>query len=401
MNIEIHHADWAIPYPKACHAESVPGLLWPMTHVEHELDSFPWHLSGRLAHHLEEPDSSFEYLHLTTFFRARAAMLALKGKILDHTDLHTALSKHQVQVGGIYRKQLIRSIRTAMTKHNLGQLPECIIHPLDPNHDPQLLEKNRTLIHRVIQAAEIEYENTLTFISVATEMDEEFSRHSVGFWIKGAEMPKATKVRVRVRFHGIGHDVLPCRETVKRRSREGLPLAIIAVKSQTEFGFAAESVGREQLAVGRGETLGSGQWAESNEQARVLGDFKAILLPSGRKMVLTRKHKRRAFLRAVYQWCTKKKTETFFWQDILEDYNETFKDPSQRTLMISSDRIDNDLFKGQKAEFDELFQILDRTAGHLRLKLHFIVSKMGCWMFWWGLGNILNEFLPDAADLIA
>ena len=63
-------------------------------------------------------------------------------------------------------------------------------------------------------------------------------------------------------------------------------------------------------------------------------------------------------------------------QDILEDYNETFKDPGQRTLMISSDRIDNDLFKGQKAEFDELFQILDRTAGHLRLKLHFIVSKM-------------------------
>jgi len=395
LHNEIHPADWTIPYPRDCHAESVPSVLRPLTHVTHDLDSFPWHLAGQLAHHLEKPEASFEYLQLTTFFRARAAMLALKGKILDHTDLHIALSKHQVQVGGIYRKQLLRCIRTAMTKHNLGQLPECIVHPLDPHHDPNQLEKNRTLIHRVIQAAEIEYENTLTFISVATELDEEVSRHTVGFWVKGAEMPKATKVRVRVRLHDIGHDVLPCRDTVKRMIQTGLPVEIIAVKMQAEFGFAPAVGGISEFK----EKISEGQ--ERPKVAKIIGDFKAILLPSGRKMMLTRKHKRRAFLRAVYQWCTKKKTDTFFWQDILEDYNETFKNPCQRTLMISSDRIDNDLFKGQKAEFEELFQILDRTAGHLRLKLQLLISKMGCWGLLYAFGSTLSDFVFDASILIA
>ena len=112
-------------------------------------------------------------------------------------------------------------------------------------------------------------------------------------------------------------------------------------------------------------------------------------------MVLTRKYKRRAFLRAVHTWCTKHQTDTFFWQDILEDYNAKFKDPNQRTLQITSDRIDNDLFKGQKAEFNELFQMLDRTAGHLRLKIPFLVSKMGCWGVLWTVGNSLSEYAID------
>jgi hypothetical protein len=44
-------------------------------------------------------------------------------------------------------------------------------------------------------------------------------------------------------------------------------------------------------------------------------------------------------------------------------------------MQIMSDRIDDDLFKGQKSEFDELFQILDRTAGHLRMKVPILVAK--------------------------
>ena len=49
---EIHRAEWTILYPKVCNEESVPDLLRMLTHVEHGLESVPWHLAGQLVHHL-------------------------------------------------------------------------------------------------------------------------------------------------------------------------------------------------------------------------------------------------------------------------------------------------------------------------------------------------------------
>jgi hypothetical protein len=42
-----------------------------------------------------------------------------------------------------------------------------------------------------------------------------------------------------------------------------------------------------------------------------------------------------------------------------------------------SDRIADDLFKGQKVEFDEMFEMLDRTAGHMRLKMPILFDNKG------------------------
>lgn len=362
---ELHRAEWKLPYPKNCNTENIPRILWPLMHVEHEMEDFPWHLVGRMISLLETPEASFEYLHVTVYFRARAAMLALKGDVLDHKELHTALSKHQVQTGGIYRKHLIRVVRTFLVKNNLVQLPECDFHAIDPTYDPKQAEMNRDLIQRLIHSAEFNYLNTLNFISVAPEMEEEISNHSTGFWVKGAEMPNAEEVWVRVRPHKIGHDITPCLNDVKRITRAGKPVPIITVRHQAEFPFAKAG---DRMTDNRGHT-------QDSEHAKVLGDFNVIILPSGRKMQLTRKYKRRAFLRAAHLWCSKHHTDTFFWQEILEDYNAQFKDPTQRCMQIMSDRIDDDLFKGQKSEFDELFQILDRTAGHLRMKVPILVAK--------------------------
>lgn len=113
------------------------------------------------------------------------------------------------------------------------------------------------------------------------------------------------------------------------------------------------------------------QAAPERPVARVIGSFQAIALPSGRKMLLGTKFKRRAFLRAVDAYCTAHRTDTFFAQTIIEDYNASL-DPSVRAQKaIKSDRVMDDLFKGQKAEFNELFEILDLSAGHFRLKMPF------------------------------
>jgi hypothetical protein len=69
--------------------------------VEHAGEACPWHLTTKALNLLETPQACYEYLHLVWFFRARAAMLALEGSVLDHHDLFRALSKHRVQVAGI------------------------------------------------------------------------------------------------------------------------------------------------------------------------------------------------------------------------------------------------------------------------------------------------------------
>jgi hypothetical protein len=280
---------------------------------------------------------------------------------------------HRIQIGEIYRKHLLDCIHKTLSIHNLSQLPDCDFRPLNPLQDPKQVEKHRELVLRVIQAGEIYFLNTLNFISENPSMDEEIAGESVGFWVKKVKSQKAVAVPVRVTHHAGGYEVKPSSDEAKKHFKAGREAVKFSVGLQEEFPLTDQTGGSEKPVGSRQVSAGS----TDRSHARVIGDFNAVILPSGRKMVLTRKHKRRAFLRAVYQWCTKEKNDVFFWQDILEDYNKTFKDPGQRAMIISSDRIDNDLFKGQKAEFDELFQVLDRTAGHLRLKLHFLISKMG------------------------
>lgn len=61
VSCEIYRAEWEIPYPAGCDAASLPGFLRPLTHVEHELESFPWPLVVRMKRNLEEPAASFEH----------------------------------------------------------------------------------------------------------------------------------------------------------------------------------------------------------------------------------------------------------------------------------------------------------------------------------------------------
>ena len=381
LSCEIRRAEWTIPYPKDINAKNVPDLLRMMTLMEHDLDSFPWQLAGQLVQHLEQPDESFEYLHLTMFFRARAAMLALNGRILDHADLHKALIKHQVQFGGIYRKLLIRSIRTALTKHNLGQLPECIVHPLEPGHDAKLQEKNRALIHRVIEAAEIEYVNTLTFISVAIELDEEFSRHSVGFWIKGAEMPKATNVRVRVRRHDGGYDVFPCLDDVKRMMRAGILVQKIAFKLQAELGLVREE---EQAGTqGTAATTGTLRVGEKSPMAKVIGDYRVIRIAGGMQINLATKHKARAFLGFVHRELEKTGQKDFYVEEMREAFNAQYTGEMSGKHW-KSDRFREDLFRDKEREFDLLFESLERGSGYYRMKL---LGLFGCILSWWSMAN--------------
>ncbi len=241
MKSEIHPADWGIPYPADLDEKCVPGLLRSLTHVDHDWDAFPWHLADRMIGLLETPEASFEYLHLTVYLRARAAMLVLKGHVLNIIGLHTALSKYQVQVGGIYRKHMLYHLQAFLKKHNMAQLPVCDMHSMDPLHDPGQTEKNRDLIRRVMQKAEIAYLNTLNFISESPEMTERIAGESVEFWVERRENHRAINVRVRVTRHKGWYEVKPCREEAKRLFSDGRTAGTFAVRLQEELPFGKAS----------------------------------------------------------------------------------------------------------------------------------------------------------------
>jgi hypothetical protein len=395
LSTEIHSANWSILHPENVNEKNVQAVLDRLTDVAHEWEDFPWYLVGRLVELLEKPEKSFEYYHVAAYFRARAAMLALKGDVLDRGDLFSALAKYRVQIGGIYRENVLFRLRAFMRKHNLAKLPDCNKECFDPFCEPDQAETNRDLIKSVMQWAERDYVSTLTFISVATEMKQQYCRHSVEVWVAGVDMPPPLGVLMRVKRDKFGYQLRPTQEEAERVMRAGRRIHGLRVRLQEELGIAAPEGGRREEGIvttltptlspprererSAGAETGSYIGEEKSEsgrpEARVIADFKAIILPSGNKMLLSRKHKRRAFLRAVHRWCLAKNTDSFFWQDVVEEHNSEFKHPHQRHRRIGCDRIDDDLFKGQKGDFDEIFELLDRAAGHVLLKVKFVLSK--------------------------
>jgi hypothetical protein len=149
-------------------------------------------------------------------------------------------------------------------------------------------------------------------------------------------------------------------------------MTVVAMPAGWEAGKRVEvcggegKVNSERSTVNSSSGSGSGQGEAAKPVARVFGDFHRIELPSGRMMALHQKHKRRAFLRAAHAWCEKNKTDAFDWETVIEEHNARYSGRGDENRRIKSDRVDDDLFKGQKEEFKELFGEPDRANGRLR-----------------------------------
>jgi hypothetical protein len=251
LSAEIHRADWSLIYPVQSDAEGIHLLLQPYTLVAHTWEVFPWQMTGRMLNVLQCPQGIYEYLHLVLYFRARAAMLALTGKVLDRRDLFRAMNRHQAQIGGIYREHLIVNLQGYLRKSNLAGLPECHSEDSVGEEEDEKIELNRRSIRKVVRAAEAGFMKTLDFISVATRMEEEVAGHSVGFWVGGGDKPKGKEVGARVRRFEGGYVIRPSDEDTKRMIGIGQTFEPIAVgeADSTELGAP-----RAEMADGRLQT---------------------------------------------------------------------------------------------------------------------------------------------------
>ena len=406
MSGEIHRADWTIPYPVACDAESVAAVLQPLTHFEHGWESFPWHLTGRLVGLLEQPEASFDYFYLTVFFSARAAMLALSGNVLYRKEVFGALSRYRVQVAGIYRAHLLHYLRLFLDKHNFVQLPDCEARLFDSQHSTEAAERNREMVQRVVEFAEADYMTTLSFISLATDMEEEVCGHSVGYWVKGGEMPAPVGVRVKTSRHEYGHDWMPTRDEAKAAYRAKRPVRAVAVRVQREFGGMVngswvmgggtdgrppgedrgpQTIDQRPGREGRGPTrVPANVW-------KVVGDYRVIKIPGSKPINLMKKHKARAVVGFIHRALTKAGAGDFYVDEMRDEFNAQFTDAMAGKRWMS-DRFREDLFKGKEREFDLLFEILERASGHYRIKACGLVG------FLWWLGSLADGGLGDWLD---
>jgi hypothetical protein len=233
-------------------------------------------MTGRMLNVLQCPQGIYEYLHLVLYFRARAAMLALTGKVLDRRDLFRAMNRHQAQIGGIYREHLIANLQGYLRKSNLAGLPVCHSEDSVGEEEVEKIERNRRTLRGVVQEAESKYLKTLDFISVATRMEEEVAGHSVGFWVGGGEETQGKEVRTRVRRFEGGYVIRPSDEDTKRMIGIGQPFEPIAVgeAESAERGGSKElgapsAEGKDdrlQTADGRLKSAGRGQKSEEDRR---------------------------------------------------------------------------------------------------------------------------------------
>lgn len=409
LSSEIHRADWTIPYPNPMDETRVPAVLQALTHVEHEWDAFPWYLAQRLVGLLEAPEPCFEYFHVTAFFLARAAMLALSGGVLHRTDLFGALCRYRVQAGGIYRTHLLHYLRLFLSRQNFAQLPVCAAETFETLHTEVEAERNRGLVQRVVRFAEADYLKTLNFVSLATDMEEKVCGQTVAFWVSGGRMPAPVGVRVHTRRHEYGHDWMPTRDEAKAAYRADRPVRTIAVRPQREFGFARErdeggtlkpeSEGRSRMSAVSGDKAAAGGNAPSTELRtgwRIVGDYMVIIPPGVRKEInLANKPKARAVLRLIHTRLRGSGKKEFYAEEIRDAFNAQFAgDVAHRRWM--SDRIREDLFRRKEREFDLMFELLDKAAGHYRLKICGWLGILGLGACGdWGIGEAAQWVVGD------
>ena len=108
--------------------------------------------------------------------------------------------------------------------------------------------------------------------------------------------------------------------------------------------------------------------AEGATGVKIIGDFQVIRIPGRREIKLGSKHKARAVLRFIREQLQSAGVTDFYVEEMREKFNGRFTG-SLAGRQWRSDRFREDLFRGKEADFDLLFESLDKAAGHYRMRV--------------------------------
>lgn len=104
----------------------------------------------------------------------------------------------------------------------------------------------------------------------------------------------------------------------------------------------------------------AGKVKDQAPRVEIEKDYKRIVI-DGYEIDLSRKFKRRRFLEYLHKRKAATGEASFCYEHAKEDYEQ------QTGTKISSDRFEDDLFKGQVREFGLLFKVVNKKKGTYRL----------------------------------
>jgi hypothetical protein len=101
---------------------------------------------------------------------------------------------------------------------------------------------------------------------------------------------------------------------------------------------------------------------------KITRDFTVIRIPGKPAIALGSRHKARAVVRFIHEQLKAAGRDDFYVEEMREQFNARFKGHLSGKQW-KSDRFREDLFRDAEADFDLLFEPLDKADGHYRMKV--------------------------------
>jgi hypothetical protein len=245
---------------------------------------------------------------------------------------------------------VVDQIRWCLIFTKQARLPDCALWGADTPENRQAVAEKREGFREGIEQAVAEFVRVLNFASAMEDVNARIAGHPLRAWFRGAHMPEATEIPVRIVEEDGRVHLAPDAQTAARFMSRRLPVPRIEVGPE-----------------GGGAGAGFGVQGEVSAVVKVIGDFKVIRVGKV-EIDLSGKHKARAFLRFLHKKVSAAGTQEFYVEEVREEFNAAIPETRKGRRWLS-DRFREDLFKDRETDFDLLFETMDRAAGHYRLRV--------------------------------
>jgi len=229
MRQSYYRAGLGFPFPEDSSSLDVLRTLKRWARYQPALDSFPWHLAGRLHYLLCDSRPEFAFAELTLFVKGEAARRIFEPSLPGyHRRMLAGLLKHRPQIGGILYEHLRYQVKGSIIRRGIAAWPDCEgVSPLgygDRMLEPAEIEEHRRSLLALIMQALRWYERTLAMIGNSDNLDGRACGHELHHWIGGANMPDEVLVPVLAEQDGDALLMAPDKREAKIFIDSGWPI---------------------------------------------------------------------------------------------------------------------------------------------------------------------------------
>ncbi|MCE9616447.1 MAG: hypothetical protein K8T26_19410 [Lentisphaerae bacterium] len=369
---------FAFPYPAKCTREVLLKMLREFAAEWPGWETFPWRITRDIHQLIDDPPVNFHYLMTQFWLTAYACHVVLTETFASQEDLLDMMIRERFEFVGVFRHHLITALQYLRDQEGKAYIPDCT--GIEEGHlgvTQEELARRRRVFREAVERGARETVRVLNYASQATDMNKRVSGRTLRAWAQGDDMPSPQELQVVLSQENGLTVISPTREERAQfaRVKKTIPRLLV-------HGLSAQSLRRpeEPGTAAPLPTVPDPEVAMPPEpkpdvapppsvklaKASIIGDFMGIRF--GTEVVeLSNRPKPRAFLRFLHKRLANSPERDFYVEEMREAFNAEIPD-SHAKRRWTSDRFREDLFKGLEQKFDLLFETLDKSSGHYRLK---------------------------------